>query len=114
PDPEARRRIESEELASIVWSIERHLEPLKLSAEVHDTDADLIRLAGEEIARLRRRGKRKKPGTTKGTKSTENGKKQQATEKKKRAAKKTTGRDAHEQDTAQDDQNQTPTGPAKA
>ena len=68
PGPEAapdRRVFESQALADVVAVIEGHLEPLGLSSDVNDTDADLIRLAGEEIQRLRKvagrtKGKKKK------------------------------------------------------
>lgn len=67
-DLEERREIESQELADMVGAIEAYIEPLKLSEDVNDTDSDLIRLAGTEIKRLRR--KRKKTGTTKIAKTT--------------------------------------------
>lgn len=62
-DPDAgtqgRRQIENQALTDLVGAIDAHLEPLKLSEDLQDTDADLIRLAAEEITRLR--AKRKRP-----------------------------------------------------
>ena len=51
--PQERRRIESAELADLVGAVEAHLDPLGLSDDERDTDADVVRLAGAEIARLR-------------------------------------------------------------
>jgi len=57
-DPDARRVIEDDELAAVVGSIERHIDPLKLTDNMNHTDADAVRLAGQEIKRLRRQVKR--------------------------------------------------------
>jgi len=53
PDPETRRQIESQHLADLVAAVDAYLEPLGLTGCVHDTDPDLVRLAGEEITALR-------------------------------------------------------------
>ncbi len=53
-EPPSRRTIENHTLADVVAAIEGHLDPLGLSDDVNDTDADMIRMAGEEIRRLRK------------------------------------------------------------
>ena len=63
-----RRKIESQELSDLVGAIELYVEPLKLSADVNDTDGDLIRLAAEEIIRLRKKRPTSKKRSLKGVK----------------------------------------------
>ena len=58
--PADQRTIENQALADVVAAIEGHLEPLGLSSDVNDTDADLIRAAGAEIRRLRKAQKRRR------------------------------------------------------
>ncbi len=84
-EAERRREIEIAELSDLVGAIEAYIEPLKLSDDVNDTDSDLIRLAAEEVKRLRRQRKRKtKTGTTKPAKTTKGKKKKKdATDGKK-------------------------------
>ncbi|MBE3070909.1 MAG: hypothetical protein IMZ66_11805 [Planctomycetes bacterium] len=55
-----RRAAESAELAALIDAIEGYLEPLALSADPADTDADLIRLAADEIRRRRPKPRKKK------------------------------------------------------
>jgi len=86
--PAERRAIESEHLAAIVRSIEDVIEPLALTDDPHLTDADLVRLAGDEIARLRRKVKRpKRTRKTAKTPAAKTAKRQTA--KRKTAPKKT-------------------------
>ena len=60
PPAGADREIENAELAGIVDAIETAIEPLDLGPGADVNDADLILLAGAEIARLRRAAKKKK------------------------------------------------------
>ncbi len=59
-DRTARRAVESAELKDLLDAIEGYLDPLGLSTDPNDTDADLIRLAAEEIRRRRPRPRKKK------------------------------------------------------
>jgi len=78
-----RRRVENVHLADLQGAVDHHLEPLRLSDSTDDTDADLIRLAAEEIQRLRGKGRRPRP---------KKGKTAEGQKGRKAAAKKTTTR----------------------
>lgn len=92
--------IEDQHLADLVAAIEAHIEPLKLSDSLTDTDPDLVRLAAEEIKALRREVKRlerqaKRPAKKKGvSQSTQRTRSKKTKSKKTVKSKKKTPRGA--------------------